>query len=408
MFKNIDNKRGNLKKRIGILVFVLIIFFGGYLFGQQNAKNYFKPLAYNSVESKEIAEEDRVDFNLYFEVWNSIKENYVEKIKISDKDLFYGSLKGIAEATGDPYTSFLDPEESREFNEDLSGKFEGVGMEVGIRNEIVTVISPLDGTPAQKAGVMAGDKIYAVDNQSTIGLSLDDVVSKIRGPKGTEVTLTIIRGEEKPFDLKITRGLIVVESVKTELRDDNIYVIRISNFNEDTEFLFYNAVNEILEKNPEGIILDLRNNPGGYLDTAINLASKWIEDGIIVAEQLNDNKREEYMARGIAQLKDYQTVVLVNGGSASASEILAGALRDYKKAEIVGTTTYGKGSVQALKELSDGSNLKITVAKWLTPAGDYIDEKGIDPNIEVELTMDDVNNDRDPQLDKAIELIFNK
>jgi len=281
-------------------------------------------------------------------------------------------------------------------------------MEVGIRNDIVTVISPLDGTPAQKAGVMAGDKVYAVDNQSTIGLNLDDVVSKIRGPKGTEVTLTIIRGEEKPFDLKITRGLIVVESVKTELRDDNIYIIRISNFNEDTEYLFYNAVNEIIDKEPQGIILDLRNNPGGYLDTDINLASKWIEEGIIVAEQLNDNKREEYMARGIAQLKDYKTIVLVNGGSASASEILAGALRDYNKAQIVGTTTYGKGSVQALKELSDGSNLKITVAKWLTPAGDYIDEKGIEPNIEIELTVDDVNNDRDPQLDKAIELILNE
>ncbi|MDA3802912.1 MAG: S41 family peptidase [Patescibacteria group bacterium] len=409
MFKNIirncKSKTPKSKKVLIVSIAILFVFFGGYLFGKEQAKNNFKPLAYNE-NKEEVSEEEELDFNLYFEVWDNIKEYYVEKIKISDKDLFYGSLKGLAESTGDPYTTFLDPQESKEFDEDLSGKFEGVGMEVGIRNEVITIISPLDDTPAKKAGVMPSDKIYAIDGESTIGMSLDDAVSKIRGPKGTEVKLTIIRGEEKPFDLTITRGVIVVDSVKYELREDGIFVIRISNFNDDTEFLFYEAVNEIIEKNPKGIILDLRNNPGGYLDTAINLASKWIEDGVIVAEQLNDNKREEYTARGLAQLKEYETVVLVNGGSASASEILAGALRDYKKAEIVGTTTYGKGSVQALRELSDGSYLKITVAKWLTPAGDYIDEKGIEPNIEVELTMEDVNNDHDPQMDKAVELIL--
>jgi carboxyl-terminal processing protease len=411
MFKNIIRKcqekacKNSKNKKIAIFsLLILIIFFSGFLLGKEKGEDNFKPLAYNQ-NNEELSEEEQLDFNLYFEVWNNIKEHYVEKIKLSDKDLFYGSLRGLAESTGDPYTTFLDPQESKEFDEDLSGKFEGVGMEVGIRNEIITVISPLDDTPADKAGIMPGDKIYAIDKESTIGMSLDDAVSKIRGPKGTEVKLTIIRGEEKPFDLTITRGVIIVESVKTELRDDGIYVIRISNFNDDTEFLFYKAIDEIESANPKGIILDLRNNPGGYLDTAINLASKWIEDGIIVAEQLNDNKREEYMARGLAQLKNYKTVVLVNGGSASASEILAGALRDYNKAKIVGTTTYGKGSVQALQELSDGSYLKITVAKWLTPAGDYIDEKGIEPNIEVELTMDDVNNNRDPQMDKAVELI---
>ena len=189
------------------------------------------------------------------------------------------------------------------------------------------------------------------------------------------------------------------------MRSDGIFVIRVSNFNEDTQSLFNEAVNMALVKNPKGIIVDLRNNPGGYLDTAVNMAGEWIEEGMILAEQLNDNKRNEYAADGRARLKDFPTVVLINGGSASASEILAGALRDYKKATTVGETTYGKGSVQTIRDLSDGSSLKITVAKWLTPAGDFINDKGINPDIEVELTQEDVDKNLDPQFDKALEIL---
>ncbi|MBN2854534.1 S41 family peptidase [Patescibacteria group bacterium] len=388
---------------LSFLVLGFLVFSLGFYFGLNKKTDSFRSIAYS--EGEVVEDEEKLDFNLYWEVWDNVKTNYVDKNKIEDKDLFYGSLRGIAESTEDPYTVFMDPVETKEFTDDLAGTFEGIGAEIGLRNDITTVIAPLDDTPAQKAGLRSGDKIYAVDDAPTIGLSITEVVRKIRGEKGTVVKLTIIRGDDKPFDVEITRGVIVVKSVKTEMRADGVYVLRISNFNDDTELLFKQAVDDILVKKPKGIILDLRNNPGGYLDTAINVASEWIEEGPIVAEQLNNNRRNEYPARGLARLKDFKTVVLVNGGSASASEILAGALRDYEKATLVGETTFGKGSVQALKPLSDGSILKITISKWLTPAGDFINEKGIDPNIEVELSVEDVNNDRDPQMDKAIEII---
>lgn len=404
---NINSEKERKVKKIkwlfSIIVLGIVFFLFGYYLGKQNDERALSTLAYNEITEED--ESDKVDFNLYWEVWDNIKTSYVDKIKVSDKDLFYGSLRGIANSANDPYTVFMDPEETKEFTDDLAGIFEGIGAEVGLRNDIATIITPLDETPAKKAGLMPGDRIYAVDDSPTIGLSINEVVRKIRGPKDSSVKLTIIRGQEKPFDLEIVRGVIVVKSVKTEMRKDGIYILRINNFNDDTEDLFHRAVDEILEKKPKGIILDLRNNPGGYLDTAIVVASEWIEEGPIVAEQLNNNRRNEYPARGLARLQDYKTMVLINGGSASASEILAGALRDYDKAQLVGETTFGKGSVQALKPLSDGSILKITISKWLTPAGDFINEKGIDPDIEVELSMDDVNNEHDPQLDKALELI---
>jgi len=399
---------------IGLAVILLAgTFVGGFYIGKQGnqlVRFNQKQIAY-SEEAKNlttVAPGDNFDFNLYWEVWDALKRNYVDKIKIKDKDLFYGSLKGLAGAVDDPYTVFMDPQEAKEFMDDLAGTFEGIGAEVGVRHDVVTIIAPLEGMPAQKAGLRAGDKVYAVDGESTIGLTLDEVVKKIRGPKGTKVTLTIIRGQEKPQDIAITRAIIFVKSVKTEMRSDGIFVIKISNFNDDTLNLFYEAVNTVLLKNPTGIILDLRNNPGGYLETAVDIASEWVEAGPVVAEQFGENKRNEYPSNGKARLKNIPTIVLVNQGSASASEILAGALRDYKKATIVGEKTYGKGSVQTLRDLSDGSALKITVAKWLTPAGDFINDKGLDPNIVMEMKEKDIDNNLDPQFDKALELLKKK
>jgi carboxyl-terminal processing protease len=399
-----------IKIGAGILVFVAIIFGGGFWLGQAGAKSHFgnRPLAYSPdsvTVNFEAATGSPLSFNLYWEVWDSIKGLYVDKNKLDDKTMFYGSLRGLAQSTSDPYTVFMDPQESQEFIDDLAGKFEGIGAEIGMRNDISTVIAPLDGMPAQKAGVRAGDKIYAVDNVTTLGLTVDEVVKKIRGPKDTKVTLTIIRGSEKPRDIVITRSVIAVKSVKTEMRTDGIFVIRVSSFNDDTAALFSEAVNSVLLKNPKGIILDLRNNPGGYLETSIEMAGEWIKEGPIVAEQLNDNKRNEYPASGRARLQDFPTVALINGGSASASEILAGALRDYKKATLVGETSYGKGSVQTIKDLSDGSSLKVTIAHWLTPAGDFINEKGIKPNVEVKMTATDVEKNLDPQFNKALEIL---
>lgn len=401
----------NIFKPLGpslVLVMVLAIaFYAGFAYGNNSQKDLNKSrlIAYSEDAKLASSSASQLDFDLYWEVWDNLKRNYVDKNKVKDEDLFYGSLKGLAEATNDPYTTFMDPQAAKEFNDDMAGTFEGIGAEVGMRSDIVTVIAPLDGMPAMKAGLRAGDKIYAIDTKSTIGLTVDEAVKKIRGPKGTKVVLTIIRGKDKPKDITITRDIIFVKSVKTEMRPDGIFVIKVSNFNDDTADLFNQAVNTILLKNPKGIILDLRNNPGGYLETAVDMAGEWIEAGPIVAEQLNNNRRNEYAANGRARLKNFPTIVLVNGGSASASEILAGALRDYKKATLVGELTFGKGSVQAISDLSDGSALKVTVAKWLTPAGDFINEKGIAPNIEVKMTSEDLEKNLDPQFNKALELL---
>lgn len=417
---NVKSLKENIKKFIPgfiLVIFILTIFLGGFYLGKKRTENKLGKalhtiLAY-SEEAKDVSSDtnsDEVfDFNLYWEVWDSLKTDYVNKNQIKNKDLFYGSLKGMSAATEDPYTVFMDPENAKEFADDLAGTFEGIGAEVGMRNDIVTIVAPLEGMPAQKAGLRSGDKIYAVDDKSTLGLTVDETVKLIRGHKGTTVKLSILRGNDSKIqDFVITRDLIVVKSVKTEMRQDGIFVINVTNFNDDTLSLFNAAVNDVLLKNPRGIILDLRNNPGGYLDTAVAMASEWIEAGPIMAEQFSDNRRNEYPSNGNARLKDVPTVVLVNGGSASASEIVAGALRDYKKAVLVGEQTYGKGSVQSLRGLSDGSALKVTVAEWLTPAGDAIDEKGITPDYLVVLEQKDVDQNIDPQMDKAVELLKSK
>ena len=412
---NIKLHKKELKKFIPGIILILILvgaFFVGFYSGRQKnsaSTNIFKAIAYSEEAKQFILNGDNpketFNANMYFEVWDAIKQGHVDKNKIKDRDLFYGSLKGLAQSVNDPYTVFMDPDAAKEFTDDMAGTFEGIGAEVGMRNDIITIIAPLEGMPAQKAGILAGDKVYAINGEPTMGLTVDEAVKKIRGEKGTDVVLTVIReANEGAKEITITRDVIVVKSLKTEMRD-GIYILKLSNFNDDTLFLFNQAVDEILEKKPKGIVLDLRNNPGGYLDTSVSLASEWIEEGPIVAEQFGENRRSEYPARGLARLKDYKTVVLINTGSASASEIVAGALRDYKKATLVGEQTFGKGSVQSLQSLSDGSFLKVTVAKWLTPAGDFINEKGISPDVLVELTVDDINSNLDPQLDKALEIL---
>jgi len=417
-----NKKKGRWFKRIVIFSLVLVLMIASYGSGLYTAgKNeILKELARNEVvflgnvlgtysQAKAGVLTQDVSFGLFWEVWDTLKSDYVDRGKINEKELFYGALEGMTAALGDPYTVFMDPKLSQEFEDDLSGTFEGIGAEIGIRDEILTVIAPLDDMPAKKAGLRAGDKIYAINDEPTAGISVDEAVKKIRGPRGTSVKLTISQdGMDGIEDITITRSVIVVKSLKTEYRSDKIYVIKVSNFNEDTSDLFNKAVGDILVKNPSSLILDLRNNPGGYLDTAIELASEWIEDGVIVTEKYSDESREEHLARGRARLKDYKTVVLVNQGSASASEIVAGALRDYGKATIVGMKTYGKGSVQSLKEFTDGSSVKVTVAKWLTPNDDSINDVGIAPDIEVDLTIEDYQASKDPQMDKAVEILQNK
>ncbi|MCK5415984.1 S41 family peptidase [Candidatus Parcubacteria bacterium] len=348
-----------------------------------------------------------IDFDLFWDVWEALEKNYVDKEDVTEKKMFYGALKGLANSVGDPYTVFMDPKINKEFQEDLAGTFEGIGAEIGIKNDILTIIAPLPDMPAEKAGLMAGDKVLAINGTSTLGITIDAAVNKIRGPKGTDVILSITRdGLDNIQDITIKRGKIIIHSIKTTF-DNEIYTIKISNFGNDTVELFNKATREIIEKNPKGIILDLRNNPGGYLETAIEIASEWVENGTIVTEQYSKKKGIEtpHPARGRARIKNIPTVVLVNGGSASASEIVAGALQDYDLATIVGKQTFGKGSVQSLENLSDGSSLKITVAKWLTPKGRSINDEGITPDIIIDYTLEDYEEDREPQMNAAIKIL---
>lgn len=405
--RNQENNKKAWKSKLFPLILVLAISFSlGYLLAVYNYSAEGKIFSHLKANG-EVSE--HFNSSLYWQTWHTIKNEHIDRNTIDEKEMFYGSLRGMTQSIDDPYTVFLDPEDVKEFMDDLSGSFEGIGAEVGIRDDMVTIIAPLSGMPADKAGLRSGDKIYAIDDTSTINMSLNEAVRKIRGEKDTEVVLTIIReGRDQPFEVSITRGTIVIESVSWEKRDDDIYLIKISNFHQDTVSLLNKAILEILNNNPKGIVLDLRNNPGGYLDTAIDVASEWVAEGPILIEQLSDGKKNEYFAQGLARLKDIETIILVNQGSASGSEIVAGALRDYKQALVVGEQTFGKGSVQNLKPLRDGSSLKITVATWFTPGGDYINEKGIEPDIEVERSFEDFENERDPQMDKAIELLLAK
>ncbi|MDO8571702.1 MAG: S41 family peptidase, partial [bacterium] len=346
-----------------------------------------------------------VDFNLFWDVWKRVKTEHVVK-DTPDTKLFYGALAGIVSSLNDPYSVFLEPDTAKRFDESLSGSFEGIGAEIGMKKEQIVIVSPLPDTPADKAGLRAGDRILAIDKTSTVGMTLDVAVTKIRGKGGTKVTLTIYRdGEKKERDIGIVRGKIQVKSVELSMKDEQIAYVKISHFSEDTLDGFRKAVRELLSKKAKSIILDLRNNPGGFMDTSIQVSGYWVNGETVVIQEDNEGKRKEFKGKVTALLKDMPTVVLINQGSASASEIVSGALQDHGKAKVVGKKSFGKGSVQNLERLKDGSALKLTVARWLTPKGRSINEHGIDPDVEVEVSDEDFENKRDPQLDKALELL---
>jgi len=375
---------------IFLIIFIIGIFVGQTLALQSTTLSFFKDSP------------PQFDEEMFWDVWASIKSNYVDP-KIEDKKLFYGSLKGLVMGLDDPYSVFLEPELAKKFLDDMSGSFEGVGMEIGIKDGRLTVIAPLPYTPAFQAGLKSGDKIFAIDEKDTSGMTLEEAVYLIRGPKGTNVVLTIWHpGETNAEDIEITRDVIDIKTVSWELKGNKIAYLNISHFSEDTWNDFKNIAQVIARSEPNGLIVDLRNNPGGYLDTSVNIAGYWLGQDIVVISKDAKGKEKEYNSQGLGQLKHIPTIVLVNQGSASASEILAGALQDYNKATILGEQTFGKGSVQELKTLKDGSALKLTVAHWYTPLGRSINENGITPDIEVELTEEDYLMERDPQLDRAL------
>ena len=386
-----------LKRKISplFIIFCFLIVFGvGFWIGE------------SSVVCK-FCQPEEVDFSLFWEAWSVLEENYIDIEKIDKQKMIYGAISGAIKSLDDPHTVFFNPEDARKFLEDVSGRFEGVGMEVGVRNGQLKVIAPLEGTPAQKAGLRPGDVITSIDGVSAFDITIEEAITLIRGPQGTEVTLTIFRNEwDSSKDIKIKRALIEIPALKWEMIGNDIAYIQLYHFSEIADEEFSQAVYEIFKTSADRIILDLRNNPGGYLEVSQTIAGWFLEKGQIVAiEDFGGGEERAYKARGNSRLLDYPIVILINQGSASASEILASALRDNRGIKIIGKTSFGKGSVQELQSLSDNSNLKITVASWLTPKGEHITGKGLEPDIEVDLTDEDYNNNRDPQLNKAIETI---
>lgn len=325
--------------------------------------------------------------------------------ELSEAALIDGMKHGLVDASGDEYTTYFNAEQTETFFSSLNGSFEGIGAELGIENDVLIVVAPLSGFPAEKAGLRAGDIIAKIDGEDSLKISVEEAVTKIRGEKGTDVTLTIIRGGEEQ-DITITRDTIVVPSVEYEVLDSGIGYIFVSRFAEDTSKLILDAADDLKATGVRGIILDLRNNTGGYVDAGVNVASLWLNSGDVVFEQRTGGEtRAVERATGTNTLAGIDTIVLINEGSASASEIVAGALKDHGVAQLLGKQSYGKGSVQRLEKLTDGSTLKVTVARWFTPNGVNIDEEGITPDIEVELTQEDYEADRDPQLDRAVEIL---
>lgn len=343
-----------------------------------------------------------VNFNMFWDVWRMIEQQYVDR-PVSDKDLYYGALQGLVWGLSDPYSTFFTPDMAKEFAQELEGSFFGIGAEIGLDDKgSVVVIAPLPGTPADQAGVKAGDHILFIDGTDTAGMSVNEAVQLIRGDKGTKVVLTLWHdGLAEPAEVEIVRDEISVDSVTWKTRDDGVAVITITMFNEDTVRLFDKAVKEVLNAGSQRLIVDLRNNPGGFLDGAINIAGYWVDGQTAVMEEVR-GERQQLAAAGPNKLAGIRTVVLVNGGSASAAEILAGALQDYDKAELIGEQTFGKGSVQEYHELPDGSAVKITVARWLTPLGRSIDKEGITPD---QVIAPSENTEEDTQFDAALRFL---
>jgi len=355
-----------------------------------------------------VCKPEKIDFSLFWESWKVLEEKFVDHSKLDVQKMIYGAVSGMVKSLGDPYTIFLNPEETKKFREDVRGTFEGIGAEIGIKKGQLLIIAPLEGTPAQRAGLRSGDKILKINDISSTDLTIEEAVTLIRGLKGTEVILTIFReGWDKSKEIKIIRDTILVPSLKWELKNQDIAYIKIYQFSEKASLDFMLAAIEILNSPTKKIILDLRDNPGGYLEVAQDIAGWFLERGDIVAIEDFGSKHEkkEYKAEGPSRFLEYPVVILINQGSASGSEILAGALRDNRQIKLIGEKSFGKGSVQELEELREGSSLKITVAKWLTPKGDTITDKGLETDIKVEMTEEDYEQDKDPQLDKAIEII---
>lgn len=395
-------KHKKLVLKIVTALFALALFFyAGYGYGVRHGSGSAPP---SYIQNSSTDKPSNIDFSLFWQTWNKVRELYIGS---SDpQSMAYGAISGMVASLSDPYSEFLKPSDNDALASDLSGQFEGIGAELTMLNNQVTVIAPLSASPAEKAGIKPKDTILQVDGNSVANMSLDEVISKIRGKAGTEVKLQIVHvGSDGPVELTIIRQNIKIDSVVYQtvtITNKKIAVLKISQFGDDTVILANKYASQMKTDGVDGIILDLRNNPGGYLDSSVSVASLFLnKDKIVVSEVDKNDSKMEYKADGNSQLLDYPMVVLVNGGSASAAEILTGAIKDNNRGEIIGEKTFGKGCVQQVEPLSGGAALKVTIANWLTPNGSQINKIGITPDNIVQLSDTDSAAGRDPQMEKA-------
>jgi carboxyl-terminal processing protease len=375
------------------VLFALLTFLLGWQLGHKDVNLQWHGYLPNlKVESKEPPKNVSVDFKLFWDTWDLLSKEYLDKKMIDPNKMYYGAIQGMVAAVGDPYTVFLPPEQQKATKEDLGGSFTGVGMELGYnKDKRLVVMAPLDDSPAIKAGIKAGDLIVKIDSKDTTNLTLPDAVKLIRGPKMTDVNLTIYRdGDEQTRDFKLTRDTIVVKSVKLTFENTpsnkKVGVIKVTRFGERTEEEWDQAVSDILTQGAQAVILDVRNNPGGFLNGAVYIGSEFLEGGDIVFQENAQGEKTPYKVNRQGKLLKLPMAVLVNKGSASASEIVSGALQDRKRAKLVGTKTFGKGTVQTTIDLPNDTGLHITVAKWLTPNGRWANAtEGFEPDVLVEL-----------------------
>lgn len=396
-------------KKLLYIVYSLIIiggfFVSGFYFGYSRRPEIDKVA---NVTNKETQVSTNADFAPFWKAWNIINDKSIYSNKVSEQERVWGAVEGLASSFGDPYTVFFPPEENKEFNQTIHGSFGGIGAEIGIKDKILTIISPLKDTPSFNAGIKTGDKILKIDKTDATNMTVDKAIEMIRGEKGTSVNLTILReGERNTRSFDIVRDTIEIPTTETEIRDD-VFIIRFFTFSENSDKAFQDALLKFQNLGYNKLIIDLRGNPGGYLESAVNIASWFLDQGkVIVSEDFGDKKKAKvYRSHGPKMFDDnLKLIILVDGGSASASEILAGALQENKIAKLVGTQTFGKGSVQELVSITDDTSLKVTIAKWLTPNGVSISEHGLTPDVVIPYTIKDFESKNDPQLNKALEII---
>lgn len=399
-------RKQNKRKIIFLLTIFSVVFFNlGFLFGNEKIGFENGKLTFNktvNVVNKEEGKPKEVDFSLFWDAWNKATENF--NGETDPEKMMTGAIKGMVSSLGDAYTVFYTGEEAKQLQEELSGSFSGIGAEVGEKDGKIVIIAPLDDTPAQKAGIKPQDEVLEINGEHTLGITVDQAVSKIRGEAGTKVKLKLKR-DGKELDVEITREKITIKSVKHK-QVQGYDVLEITSFNETTGEEFEKAVGDI--KNSKGIIVDLRSNPGGYLDVSSKIISEFIPKGKLILKQKDKKGNIEETKSTGGEFESTKIILLVNEGTASAAEIFAGAVRDNQRGSLVGKKTFGKGTVQTIEELNNGSILKVTIAKWLTPNGDEINKIGIKPDFEVEITEGDLTAGNDIQLNKAIELLNKK